>query len=722
MKWKFMAKTVAMITALLGTKELPIDGANNALNLSADQRQKIVEALGEDLADKAINGIDQEIKNLAQNNLDLKAIQDELDALVAEAGLNAEEMEDLANANADDGSPDQIAKLKAIVAKSKDKDALIAKLIQEPEGDSPLEVIGGKRGNMTHSATHLFGSGKSYDAFDGGRSWNSRLRDGGMKATDFNQSGAIPTLQSDMAHFVEENSGILNSLFNDFAGLPKEWDLRSGVLDSVSDGYIIPAEIVQGRAKGWSPKNDFHIEAEKGQVYRKKIDITFSGFELQQIENTWIRSYNKGDGSHPWKMSFIGFLLGELIKRQKLDDRMAQINGIFVQSPDGDDKPGAAVNSQNGLRYLWYYYRDVAKKYRAFDIGLPTEANIVDYINTMIELIPEIERKEQGLEIQLSQRWMTAYSKRAGDLYPKLFNTDQGKMKYELNSPIDYPNIIFQPLTDQTKTDFIGITQSNNIQVLEYNASEKGKFTVTHEKRDTHIFADYRLGIRIKFVGTKLKAGDPREFEIQKVWSNNAPVFNNEVFVPAFDNTSGILKISYPNIHVETAWKTDITSIEGATKGSIVRIKGNKGLAAAKYLIDNAELDLVSNFDLSTGGTIVLFVKDDGTFKEISRTTAPEVAATTDIDFNTAVLDVKGGSVFRFTGTADTTISNIINGVEGKTIKIYGTDAVDIDLTIADVVDKINVVTTAALGDTNDYLQLTFVAGVWQETGRSITA
>jgi hypothetical protein len=28
-------------------------------------------------------------------------------------------------------------------------------------------------------------------------------------------------------------------------------------------------------------------------------------------------------------------LLGELIKQQMLDDRIAQINGIFVQSPEG---------------------------------------------------------------------------------------------------------------------------------------------------------------------------------------------------------------------------------------------------------------------------------------------------------------------------------------------------------------------------------------------------
>lgn len=724
MKWKFMAKTVAAITALLSMKELPIDGENKALNLSAEQRQKIVDALGEKMADEAIKGIDAEIKNLAQNNLDLKAIQDEIDAMVAESNLTAEELATLANENADGGNSNAIANVKAIAAKNKEQATIIAKLINEPEGDKPLAVITGGKANMSHTATHLFGSGKSYDAFDGGRAWNARFRDGGMKATDFNQNGVIPTLESDMAHFVEENSGILESLFNDFRGLPSQWSERTGVLDRVSDGNIIAGEIVQGRANGWSPKNKFKISAESGQVYRKKIDITFKGYQLQEIENTWIRQYNKADGSHPWKMSFIGFLLGELIKQQMLDDRMAQINGIFVQSPDGDNMPGAAVNSQNGLRYLWYHYRDVKKQYRAFDIGAPTESNIVDYINTMIEMMPEIERKEQGLEIQLSSKWLKAYMKRAGELRPQLVNNamDQSKSNYQSNSPIDYPNFIFQELVDQTKTDFIGITYSKNVQVLEYNSSEKGKFTVTHDKRDTNIFADYRLGIRFIMVGTKLAEGDPRAFEIQKVWSNNMPVFGNEVFAPAFDDESGILKITFPSIEVDSTWKTAITSIEGATKGSIVRIKGNTGLVASKVVTMNANLLLASDFDLATGGTLVLFVQEDGKFKELSRTETVPVATSTDIDYAAAIVDVTGGTVFNFKGVADTTITSIINGVEGKTIKLFGTDAVDVDVTIADVAGKINVATTAVLGDSNDYVQLTLVDGVWNETGRSITA
>lgn len=721
MKWKLMAMTAAFFGSLLGVKELPIDGENKSLNLDAAQRQKIVDALGEKDAEAAINGINAEIKNMANENLQLKAVQDEIAALVKESNLSAEEIANIAKDEKGDG--ETLATLQALTAKHKEMASTIAKLINEPEGDKPFAVIQGGKGTMKHSETHLFGSGKSYDAFDGGRAWNARLRDGSIQATDFNASGAVPLLQSDLEHFVEENNGVLESLFNDFRGLPSQWSTRTGVLDRVSNGGIITGEIVQGRAKGWSPKNLFKIVSEQGQVYRKKIDITFDGFELQEIENTWIRQYNKADGSHPWKMSFIGFLLGELIKQQMLDDRMAQINGIFVQSPDGDNMPGAAVNSQNGLRYLWYHYRDVAKKYRAFDIGAPTESNIVDYIDTMIKMMPEIERKEQGIEIQLSSKWLKAYLKRAGELRPQLVNNamDQSKSDYQSNSPIDYPNFIFQELEDQTQTDFIGITRSKNVQVLEYNASEKGKFTITHNKRGTDIFADYRLGIRFIMVGTKLEAGDPRAFEIQKVWSNNVPVFSNETFAPAFDDTSAILKMTFPNVEVDATWKTNITSIEGATKGSIIRIKGNTGLAATKNLVDGANLDLASNFDLSSGGTIVLFAKEDGTFKELSRTTAPAVATSTDVNFTTGVLDAKGGNVFNYTGTADVTILNIINGVEGKTIKIYGTDAVDVDVTIADVA-TINVATTAVLGDSNDYIQLTMVNGIWVETGRSITA
>ena len=716
MKWKFMAKTVAYMSALLGIAELPVNGATNALDLDAAQRQKIVDALGEEMAKKAIEGIDSEIKQMTESNMELKAIQDEIDALVKESSLTEEEIKNIAKD--EKGDSDMLSTLQTLKEKQKEQAAIIQKLVNEPEGDVPSAIINVTGRPMQHSKSHLFNSGKSYDAFDGGRSWNTRMATGSHTTTDFNKTGVIPLLQNDMEHFVEENNGVLSSWFNDFRGLPSQWDTRTGVLDRVSDGYILPDEIVQARAKGWSPKNNFLIGVEAGQIFRKKIDITFSGYELQEIENTWIRSYNK-EGSHPWKMSFIGFLLGELIKRQSLDDRIAQINGIYVNNGGGDDNPGLAIHSQNGLRYLWNKHK-VDGKYRPFDMGAPTEANIVDYIDDMISRIPEIERNEQGMEIQLSSRWLIAYRKRAGELYPKQYSTDQGKMKYSLESPIDYPNFIFQELIDSTKTDFIGITKSKNIQILEYIPSEKGKFTVTHEKRDTHIFADYRLGIRIIHAGIVLEEGDSRAFEMQKIWSNNMPVFGTEVFVPTFDlDKSGIVKTTFNNIQVADNYTTDITSIKGATPGTLLRVKGNTKLVAAKNLKNNSNNLLVSDFPLNTGGTITLYVQADGKLKELSRTAAAE-PETTDKSFDAVVLDVTGGTVFRFAGAATKALTNIINGVEGKTIKIYGNDTATVNFTLS-TTGNVSVASAATLAKSTDFVQLTNVGGNWVETDRSIT-
>jgi hypothetical protein len=44
---------------------------------------------------------------------------------------------------------------------------------------------------------------------------------------------------SDLEHFVEENNGLLESLFNDFRGLPSQWGFRGGVLDRVSNGELL---------------------------------------------------------------------------------------------------------------------------------------------------------------------------------------------------------------------------------------------------------------------------------------------------------------------------------------------------------------------------------------------------------------------------------------------------------------------------------------------------
>ena len=110
----------------------------------------------------------------------------------------------------------------------------------------------------------------------------------------------------------------------------------------------------------------------------------------------------------------------------------------------------------------------------------------------------------------------------------------------------------------------------------------------------------------------------------------------------------------------------------------------------------------------------------DGTVKELSRTTAPETNVVSDVNFDTATVDANLGSIFRYNGTATKAITGIQNGVEGKTIKIFGTDTVSVDVTFSKT-GNINVASAATLADSNDFIQLTLVDSVWVETGRSIT-
>ncbi len=719
--------TMGFMMIILGygaEKEFPVDAESKSLKFKEDEIAKLKAHFGDNY-ETLMSTVNGEIKAYLENSTDMKAIQDEIDALVKEKDLNAKAIDD--NSGEKPNAADTSEKLNLLANAHSEEKALrvklqaqVDKLMNEGVGDQPEAIINNAQNmKVVHSATHLFADNKDWNKLEA-RAWNQRLKNNDVKATDFNTDGTIPLLQDDLAHFVRENPNALNSLFNDTLELPSEWDRRSGVLDRVADGFIIPAEIVQGRKKGWSPKNEVKIVAEEGRVFRKKIDITFDGYELQQIENTWIRSYNGSDGSHPWKMTFVFFLLSELVKQQMLDDRKAQINGIFAESPEGDT-PGAAVNSQDGLRFLFWYHREVSQKFRPTYLGPITDANIVDKIDKLIKSLPETERFAEGLELGMSQANLDRYRTKAGLLYQMHKTTDSGTAIYDKSHPVDFPNIKFQPLRDMTDTDFMYITASKNIQILDYNTNEKGKFTVTHDKRETHIFADYRLGIRLKFVGTKLQAGDPSEFERQKVWTNEAPIFSNRSMVPLFDDETGIIQFHYKNMIVDKAWKTDITAIEKAPKYTIIKITGDTRLVSATKVVDGGSISLVSDFNLKSGGTLTLQVLADGTVKEIKRTTAPDVVPTTDVVFTGTAIDASAGTAFRYEGAADATLANIINGVEGKTIRIYGTDAANVEITIADVANVIDVPASRVLPDSVSYVQLTLIDGVWYEVGGFIT-
>jgi hypothetical protein len=716
MKWKKMAQTVLAFCGLLGVKELPIDGENKALNLTDAQRQKIVDALGEKMATEAISGIDSEIKNMAQDNLSLKAIQDEIDALVAETGLDAEELATLANGNADAGSPDMLASLKAISGKVKQQGEMIAKLIKEPEGDNPLAVIQGKQMQaVKHSATHLFGSAHAFDAYEG-RGWNQRAAGLTTSATDFSNQPAIQKLNDDLDLYFRQNPDAIKSLHRDTFGLPTFWGKRTKVDDKVSDGSIATAEISQGRKLPWLPKNKQTIQAEEGQIFPIQIDIEYVGYFLQRIEASWLNMMNK-EGSQAYKESFVRFLLSEIDKKARVEDRIATIKGVYVPTPEDATVAGKSINRQNGLLYLAQQARDVTKKYRPFDLGMPTVANIVDYVDNFIKALPQDVREQQGLVLYLSDEWLRAY-KRRDEVIRGVNNNYEG---YPEN-PKDYPNIKFERIIDMAGSDFMFMTFDDNIELLENVPAEKSMYHFEYLKRMIYIWADYKMGVRFIHIGNKVAVGDPLEFAVQTVWSNTAPVFPPDFYVPVNDDETGHVKAVYKNLYVTKGWHTTITEFTNTTPGTILKIKGDTTLLAATTVANGAKITLTGGvaFNLKLGGTLTLFVNADGTVKELSRTAAPETAVIPDQTFDTATIDANLGVVFKYSGAATKAITGILNGVEGKSIKIYGTDAVGVDVTILADTGNINVASAATLGTKADYVQLTLVDGSWIETERLI--
>lgn len=692
------------------------------LNSPQNKKQKLKAKFGDDYVANMKKALNKEIKAMTDDNLELKAIQDEIDAMVKEAGLNAEE---LANKTSDEvhGEKDTVAQIKAIRAKQDEQTKLIQRLIGESVGDNPEAIINNanNKSKVTHSATHLFASGKDYDAVD--RPWNRKaiaMSNGNLAvgATDFTDQPTIQKLNDDMKLYYRENPTELKSLQRDKFGLPTFWPTRTKVDDLVADASIATAEVSQARKLPWLPKNKQTIQAEEGKIFPIQIDAEFIGFRLQKMEASWLNMMNK-EGSQPYKESFVKYLVSEIDKKARQEDRVATIKGIYVETPETATEAGRAVNRQNGLLYLLQQARDVTKKYRPFDVGAPTATNIVDYVDTMIKRLPDEVREQSGLVYYLSDEWLRAYKRRS----EALFGLNNDYTGYP-ETPKDYPNVKFERLIDLAGTDIHFITFDDNIEILENVPAEKSMYKFEYLLRKMYIWADYKMGVRFLHIGNTVEEGDPDEFKVQTVWSNSVPVFAKDTFVPFHENSSTVLKLAFNNVYPAKDRTSTVTEISNYAdyKGQVIKIKGNTGLASDTNVVHNtSKLKLAgnANFNLKSGGTLTLFVPETGVPFELARTSAPETAVVPDVTFDGDVIDANLGVVFKSAHTTTEAITGVVNGNIGKTITIYGTSATGVDVTLS-TVGNIKVASAATLGTAADYIQLTNVDGVWTETKRVI--
>jgi hypothetical protein len=710
-------KLVAMMASMLvfaGLKEPPIK--DGKVEFDEEASEKLKTALTEATFNKAIEAFNKDLAEANQAN----DIRSSVETMLKDMEVPQDQLEEIVNKSQGNNPGDVLGMIKAVETSlssyKAEMDKKIQKLSDDPEKDTPVaSIIKDNMKAIVHNKTHIFSSGKDYDAISD-RPWNQALFDGlETSATDFSNELVVQKLNGDLNHFYRENPTMIKSLHRDNYGLPEFWPKRLKVDDQVADGAIATGEITQARKFSFLPKNVQEIDAEVGQIFPIQIDAKWSGYDLQKIETSWLNMFNK-EGSSPEKMSFVRFLVEELMKKARQEDRIATIKAIFVPTLNSATKAGRAINRQNGLFFLLWKHRDIEQKFRSYTTVEITAANVYDYFHTndgsgvgFLYRLPQEIRESSNLVHYLHKDVWTWYKAK----YKQINGTNmdyQGKPEHFE----DFPNIRVETLVDHPNKQFHFMTFDDNIEILENIPSEKVAYKLQVLLRDVYLMGDYKLGVRIIHVGKKWDASRPEAFNVQSVWSNDAPIFTDDTFIPVYDDESGIIKMTYKNLHIDAGWKTNITTVDDLKPGQILKIKGNTGLAAAKNVVhDTAKIVLASNanWPIASGGTLVLRVGTDNKLYEISRTITPVAAPTETLLFVDDTINSAIANTFKYDGASAATLAEIENGFEGKTIKIYGKTSAA--LTVEDVAGNISVGTDVVLDTNAKYIELVKVGNVW---------
>lgn len=713
MKKNKFAAVMAFVYSFLGIKELP-KGDDGQLAFTPEQDEKLKEGFGDqyEAALKAAKEVLEEEQGLDTQK---KAALNALAAAVGEA-------EEIPTAD----KPEPV--IVAATEKIKEQEKQIEVMASQPEPDEVMRKFqAGVKGfgiaamMALTTPVALFGMEHNKE-FSMDTPWNKRaalaLKDNvSAAATDFTDTSTIARLNDDLKEYYVKNPQVLRDLRKDRFGLPAFWPKQFNVVDQISDAVIDVANVTQGRKPEWSPNPDFFIEAEKRKNYPVQIDIEFTGYQLQKLETSWINTLFDMDGSSPYKLSFIAFLIKKIDEQARLEDRISSINGVYVFKPLGIKAKGSYLNRQNGLRYQLYKFRDLDKKIVAFKskLGKITDANCYDYFKEFVEWLPNEIRMALGMKIYVSQHRLNAYQA-AYKLANQLNNDYKGN---DLNYIDGYSNLQFVVLTDLEGSDIFFMTDDENIEILEDVPNEKSIYRMEMLKRDVFIHADYKQACAFVFAGFKLPEGDNFLGLAQMIWCNDAPLFSDNFYVPMYGAPiGGAVDINFNRIKTDKKLLSNVHTFNSTMPvGHLIKIKGDIN-QETNALIKNksggiGNLTLTADFDPKQGGSLTLVKTADG-FKEVSRADAPTGAASTAVEFTGTSFDSKLGSEFIYKGTSSVELSDVLNGVEGTEVKIYG-QATN-TLTVDSVDGKIlvtggeYVINTAA-----KYIVLKKFDGIWVE-------
>lgn len=657
------------------------------------------------------------------------------EVLEEEAGLDAERQaafQQLASAvNAPVETPPATVVQTAAETITEQRQTIEA-LSNAPVADEAIrQVVGsGMRGKLVgaaavmalSSATHLLAeNGTPFMAFEN-RPWNQRAAGKLVAETDFSDTSTIARLNNDLKEYYVQNPSKLIELNRDNFGLPAFWPKTTGVKDSMANAGIMVMNVTQARKNGFAPGADFYIDAEQVKVWPIQIDVLFEGFQLQQLENSWISNVQNLSGSDGYKTPFVAYLSGLIDARARIEDREACIKGIYVKTPKGLGKPGNYLFRQDGILADLFRYRDVEKRLKVYksSVGAFNLTNAVDYMKGFMESLSDAEIKTPNLVLYISKKNRDTY--REAVKVKNSLNNDYAGVE-NLNGPEGYDNVRFEVLPDLAGSNVMFMTNDQNIGIYEYIPQEKAKYTLQYKERDTLVMNDYKIGTGFTYVGKKLEKGSPFFGKAQFVWVNDEPIFPANHYAPIYGEAgNGILEVTFNKYYVDSNLMGDITTINGLSAGSILKIKGNNGLTTT-FKIKNktaslGNLDLTADFNPKIHTDITLVKLATGIWKEVSRNTGTFIEVDSSaVEFTDDALDANEAIEFKYTGSASETLTDILNGVEGTEITIYG-QATN-TFTVEAITGKIVLLdVSAVLNAPTKFIKLQKFEGIWFETSR----
>jgi len=656
----------AFVVSILGWTEEKLEGAEK-LSFTADDKLKLdAAAKKEGFAEKFEAAFNDALEGDAANKdiiafMQAQAADDE--------NNNAKKLEVDPNAKV----PTLEENVNALITSNKELQGKVIKLTSTREEDIPTAVVeGGAKPVLmaTHSKTHLFASTEPFNALTPDRPWNMRVA--GLKSTvdiqgattDWNTIN-IDKINTDFGAYARKNLDKIVSLMRDGFDIPAHWGIISGVSDEVAFTALLSGKLTQGLKKKWLPKNKNKFVPQIGKIYDVQIDAAWTGYELKSIEKSWLNSFFNNVNSSPYKMSFVEYLVAELLKQARKEDKIGLIKGVYYPNTDMD-LPGNFLNAQSGLLKLVDSKK--GKEYNPFDLGSPTTANIYDYINNMVAKLPHDIRILPELQLGLSHAWLKGYQDARETA--KGTQTDYKGKEITVDG---YSNIKFVTLAQLEGSNFMFVTTWDNISVLVDKPGEDSIITFEKAGRDINAFADYKLGIYVSVFGAQMADGNVVGFDNQLFFSNDVEVLQ-DVYAPVPAN------IATPNlayhhsliIGEHNTAATDITNFLNPIAGKKVYLTGNNDVTPSTVK-NNANIILSADCILTTTMLLVLMARSDGKFVELYRTdlTAASDAVALAADATTADAAL-GVEFITVANTIATAITDITNAVNGETYTLRG--------------------------------------------------